>query len=133
MPAAGSQQAPFFENIMNVPIISGIIALGQTWLEGRNKKMAAKADAEATVIVKAAESTADWEKIQAYNAGTSWKDEWLTVYTTLIITACFIPKLQPFITTGFEILKSAPNEILWAILIVYSGSFGLNVLDKIKK
>ena len=70
---------------------------------------------------------------QIKSAEKSWKDEWLTVYTTLIISACFIPQLQPFIAKGFEILKSAPNEILWAILIVYSGSFGLNVMDKFKK
>ena len=70
---------------------------------------------------------------QVISSEKSWKDEWLTVYTTLIISACFIPQLQPFIAKGFEILKSAPNEILWAILIVYSGSFGLNVMDKFKK
>jgi hypothetical protein len=34
---------------------------------------------------------------------------------------------------GFEILKTAPSEILWAIIIVFMGSFGVNVLDRYKK
>jgi hypothetical protein len=33
---------------------------------------------------------------------------------------------------GFEILKSAPQEFWWAVLIVYSGSFGLSTVNKIR-
>lgn len=92
-----------------------------------------KLEKDKIIRAREIEASKDIAIQQVISSEKSWKDEWLTVYTTLIITACFIPKLQPFITTGFEILKSAPNEILWAILIVYSGSFGLNVLDKMKK
>ena len=50
-----------------------IADLGKTYLEGKNVKMKAKAEAEATVLVTAAQSSADWEKIQAANSGQSWK------------------------------------------------------------
>jgi len=63
----------------------------------------------------------------------SLKDEWLTLFISGIILCCFIPSLQPFMIKGFEILKSAPTEILYAILIVFMGSFGVNILDKYKK
>ena len=63
----------------------------------------------------------------------SLKDEWLTIFISAIITCCFIPNLQPYMIKGFEILKSAPTEILYAILIVFMGSFGVNILDKYKK
>jgi hypothetical protein len=35
-------------------------------------------------------------------------------------------------TKGFEILKSAPTEFWWAVLIVFSGSFGMSTLKNIK-
>ena len=63
----------------------------------------------------------------------SLKYEWLTIFISIIITCCFVPSLQPFMIKGFEILKSAPTEILYAILIVFMGSFGVNILDKYKK
>jgi hypothetical protein len=63
----------------------------------------------------------------------SWKDEWLTVFTTIGLTMCFIPSVQPFMIKGFEIIKSAPSELLYAVLVVYCGSFGLNVMEKFKK
>ena len=44
----------------------------------------------------------------------------------------FIPQTQPSMTIGFEILKSAPTEFWWAVLIVFSGSFGMSTLKNIK-
>ena len=40
---------------------------------------------------------------------------------------------QPSMIKGFEILKSAPTEFWWAVLIVFSGSFGMSTLRNIKK
>jgi hypothetical protein len=34
---------------------------------------------------------------------------------------------------GFEILKNAPVEFWYAVLIVYSGSFGISTMNKLKK
>ena len=70
---------------------------------------------------------------QVDESSRSLKDEWLTIFISVIITCCFVPSLQPFMIKGFEILKSAPTEILYAILIVFMGSFGVNILDKYKK
>jgi len=44
----------------------------------------------------------------------------------------FLPFSQPYMTKGFEILKSAPTEFWWAVLIVFSGSFGMSTLKNIK-
>lgn len=63
----------------------------------------------------------------------SWKDEWLTIFTSAGLALCFIPKMQPFMIKGFEIIKAAPPELLYAVLVVYCGSFGMNVIDKFKK
>ena len=63
----------------------------------------------------------------------SIKDEVLTIKITLIFLALFIPHTQPWMEKGFEILKSAPQEFWWAVLIVYSGSFGLSTVNKIRQ
>jgi hypothetical protein len=63
----------------------------------------------------------------------SIKDELLTILICLIFVGVFIPFTQPAMTKGFEILKSAPTEFWWAVLIVFSGSFGMSTLKNIKK
>ena len=62
----------------------------------------------------------------------SIKDELLTILICLIFIFTFIPHTQPSMTIGFEILKSAPTEFWWAVLIVFSGSFGMSTLKNIK-
>ena len=46
-------------------IVQSVTGLGQTWLEGKVAKTKAKAEAEAAVMVKQAESVADWETAMA--------------------------------------------------------------------
>jgi len=62
----------------------------------------------------------------------SIKDEILTIKISLIFLFLFLPFSQPYMQKGFEILKSAPQEFWWAILIVYSGSFGMSTLNKVR-
>ena len=63
----------------------------------------------------------------------SIKDELLTILICFIFIFTFIPFTQPTMMKGFEILKSAPTEFWWAVLIVFSGSFGMSTLKNIKK
>ena len=63
----------------------------------------------------------------------SIKDELLTILICLIFIGVFLPYTQPTMVIGFEILKSAPTEFWWAVLIVFSGSFGMSTLKNIKK
>ena len=63
----------------------------------------------------------------------SIKDELLTILICSIFALVFIPYTQPTMMRGFEILKSAPQEFWWAVLIVFSGSFGMSTLKNINK
>ena len=63
----------------------------------------------------------------------SIKDEILTILISGILISTFLPMTQPSMIKGFEILKSAPTEFWWAVLIVFSGSFGMSTLRNIKK
>ena len=63
----------------------------------------------------------------------SIKDEILTILISGILICTFLPMTQPSMIKGFEILKSAHTEFWWAVLIVFSGSFGMSTLRNIKK
>jgi hypothetical protein len=84
-------------------------------------------------IVRAKEIEAEQNvSIEQIRSGkNSIKDEILTVKIALIFLCLFIPQTQPYMEKGFEILKNAPTEFWWAVLIVYSGSFGLSTVSKL--
>ena len=116
-----------------IPIVGELVGLGKTYLEGRNVTSKARAEAEAKVLVTAATSVADWEKITAKSADKSWKDEAWTVTFIAIIVACFIPPLQPHVKAGFEFLSDAPTWFQAAVGASIAASFGVRGLDKALK
>jgi hypothetical protein len=84
------------------------------------------------IRAKEIEAEANVSIEQIRSSKSSIKDEVLTIKITLIFLAIFWPKIQPWMEKGFEILRSAPQEFWWAVLIVYSGSFGLSTVNKIR-
>ena len=62
----------------------------------------------------------------------SIKDEILTILISGILICAFLPITQPHMIKGFEILRTAPTEFWWAVLIVFSGSFGINSINKFR-
>jgi len=118
---------------MYIPIISGIIELGNTWLEGKNKKEAAKAEAQATVMVKAAESEANWENIMAQNSGNSWKDEYLTLIFSIPMILAFFPSLVDDVQAGFTALEQMPEWYQYTLSVIVAASFAVRSAIRIKK
>jgi len=78
-----------------------------------------------------ASKTVDVANIKA--SSNSWRDELLTILISGILLCCFLPQTQPTMIKGFEIMQQAPQEFWWAVLICFSGSFGLSTLRNIKK
>jgi hypothetical protein len=110
---------------MYIPIISGIIELGQTWLNGKVQKEQAKAEAQAKVIVKSAESDANWEAIMAKHSGQSWKDEWLTILFSIPLILVFFPPLVDDVQAGFAALETMPSWYQYTLSIIVAASFGV--------
>ena len=55
-------------------LIAGpVVGLVKTWIEGRNVNSKAKAEANATVMVQAAKSVPEWERLTGI--GSCWKLE----------------------------------------------------------
>ena len=108
-----------------MPIIDSLTRLAGTWLEGRVAKTKAKAEAEATVLIKQAESAADWEAAMARNSGQSWKDEWLTLLFSIPLIMCFIPSMVPYVQDGFEVLGNMPDFYQYTLSVIVAASFGV--------
>ena len=77
-----------------------------------------------------ASKSIDIQNIKA--SSSSFRDELLTIIISAILICCFLPYTQPSMIRGFEIMQQAPTEFWWAVLIVFSGSFGINSINKFR-
>ena len=77
-----------------------------------------------------ASKSIDIQNIKA--SSSSFRDELLTIIISAILICCFLPYTQPSMIRGFEIMQQAPKEFWWAVLIVFSGSFGINSINKFR-
>lgn len=116
-----------------IPIISELVGLGREWVAGKQKIKAAKAEAEAKVIVSSSENLADWEKIQASNAGDSWKDEFFSLVLSVPLILSFVPPIVPYVSQGFEALSATPEWYQYLLGAAILSSFGIRVGKFIKK
>ena len=63
-----------------------------------------------------------------------WADEIWTVAIVLIMFLCFVPFMQPYIQSGFQVLKNdTPEWFQYAVFASLAGSYGLKTLGKFKK
>ena len=106
-------------------IVQSVAGLGQTWLEGKVAKTKAKAEAEAAVMVKQAESVADWETAMARSSQQSWKDEGLTILFSIPLVLAFIPATVPYVEEGFRVLQNMPEWYHYALSVIVAASFGV--------
>lgn len=91
----------------------------------------AKADAEIRMWSERQSADISWELESIKNS--SWKDEYLTLFTTAIILATFIPYAQEYVATGFNILTN--NTPIWfqvMAAVVWSSAFGVRVFTSFK-
>ena len=109
--------------------VNGFIASS----EAKQKIKAARAEAEAKVYVNAAESVTEWERIMAQNSAGSWKDEYLTVFTTLLALGLGVGYCLGYEAEADRVIAGffGSETISLLLLIVYSGSFGIRAIPKL--
>ncbi|MDX1800393.1 MAG: hypothetical protein R3303_05635 [Marinobacter sp.] len=116
-----------------IPILSDLVDLGKTWIQGHQKKAQAKADAEATVMVNAAQNAGEWEALQAKASATSWKDEYWTVVLSIPAIMCFFPQGVDAASAGFAALDGMPDYYRYFLGVAITASFGIKGLRHLKK
>lgn len=118
-------------------LVTAITDLAGTWVKSKADSAKATAEAKATALKTAAQSTADWERIMAEASKNSWKDEWLTIVFSIPLIFVFIPDMVPHIQAGFDALSTLPawyHEILMVIVLASFGvKAGKGVMEMMKK
>ena len=108
-------------------LLGPIANIATTWLEGKKEKAKAKQQLEVAKVQAQVEKAID-------ASDNSWKDEAWTITFILLIVACFIPALQPYISDGFKFLREdCPDWLSYGILASIAASFGLKSIAKLKK
>ena len=105
-------------------IFGGVMELGSTWLKGKQAKQAAKAKMQMNI----ANGQIDYNVAAQTGMASSWKDEFLVVWFTTMVSIHFIPyqPLQEALHIGWASLKnSAPEWFGYCFVGMVVATFGL--------
>ena len=119
-------------------LIGPIASLAGTWLNGKveqkaaqNKVKVAKAEAEAQIMLSAATSEAEWDRIMATASANSWKDEWLTILFSIPLILAFCGDWgRQIVADGFLALDAMPSYYQYTLGVIVSASFGVRAATK---
>lgn len=119
-------------------LLGPISELAGTWLRGKVETKAAeteakvaKAKAEAQIMLSAATSEAEWERVMAQASTSSWKDEWLTVLFSIPLILSFCGDWGRSITEqGFAALETMPYWYQYTLGVIVAASFGIRSATK---
>jgi hypothetical protein len=113
-------------------LIGPIAKLAGSWLDAKATKQNAQAElklteakAKAQILLSEKTSVADWERIMAEGAKSSWKDEWFVIILSIPLILCWIPGAEGWVDRGFEQLNKAPDWYFYSLGIAISASFGV--------
>ena len=120
-------------------LLGPIASLAGTWLNGKveqkaaqNKVTVAKAEAEAAIMVSAATSEAEWDRIMANASANSWKDEYLVILFSIPLILAFLPFewADQAVANGFAALDSMPQWYSYTLGVIVASSFAVRSATK---
>lgn len=131
-----------------IPIITGLMEIGKTWMDGKNAEAQAKtaanlvkiqseadiSKAKALSATKMAENgqTQDYDldRIAMEQMSKSWKDELVLIIFLTPMVMAFIPDFADYALRGFEIIESMPEWYRYTILGMVIVIYGLRGMAK---
>ena len=119
-------------------LLGPLTELAGTFLKGKveakaaeNKVKLAKAEAEAQIMLSAATSEAEWDRIMANASANSWKDEWLTILFSIPLILAFCGDWgRQIVAEGFTALEAMPSYYQYTLGVIVSASFGVRAATK---
>ncbi len=133
-----------------IPVITSLLSLGGTWLEGKQKQTEAKLEAKLVEIkadsdIKKAKATAITKmaqegQAQNYNLDRlameqmtkSWKDELLLIVFLTPMLMAFVPGLEAYSLAGFSVIAQMPEWYRYIIIGMVVVIYGLRgLLEKV--
>ena len=104
-------------------LVTAVTELAGTWVKSKADSAKATAEAKATALKTAAQSTADWERIMAEASKNSWKDEWLTIIFTLPIVFLLFGE-EERVNNFFIALSNCPEWYQYLLGTIVAASCG---------
>ena len=118
--------------ILAAPFTAVINAAKESYGLYMQKKIA-KVQGEIAIQEKVITGDIDYNVWAQRASQTSWKDEWLTIWTTGVVTALFFPQTQGYVINGFVALNtSTPEWFAWCFMGMYVAVYGLKGWKGIK-
>ncbi len=104
------------------PVVGAVKELGSLWM----KKKIAKVEGEIQIQQRVVAGELDYNTWAQKAGMSSWKDEWLTIWTTALVTAHFMPGLNGYLKNGWDALANvAPDWFGYCFVGMYVAVFGL--------
>jgi hypothetical protein len=104
------------------PIISAGKELGSMWMQGRQKKHEAKMAHLGRVV----QGEVDYNSLAQKGMAASWKDEFLVIWFTIVMSLNFYPPAQPFMEKGWKFMQaSTPDWFAYCFVGIVVATFGL--------
>ena len=133
-----------------IPVITSLLSLGGTWLEGKQKQTEAKLEAKLVEIkadsdIKKAKAAAvtkmaqegqaqnyDLDRLAMEQMTKSWKDELLLIVFLTPMLMAFVPGLEAYSLAGFSVIAQMPEWYRYIIIGMVVVIYGLRgLLEKV--
>ena len=119
-------------------LIGPLTSLVGSWMDSKAEQQRAKqtvarvkAESEAAVMVSAATSTADWEKLMAEGSKSSLKDEFFSVILAAPCILAFCGEWgRTIVAEGFVALEAMPEYYRYFLGCAIAASFSIRGATK---
>jgi hypothetical protein len=102
--------------------VTAVSELGKMWLSSKQKKHEAKM----AYMNRVVQGQADYNSLAQTGMAASWKDEFLVIWFTLVMSLNFWPSAQPFMKDGWIFMKaSTPDWFSYCFVGIVVATFGL--------
>ena len=96
--------------------------IGKMWMAGRR----AKSEAKIAIQARIATGEIDYNVAAQRGMAASWKDEFLVVWFTIVMSLNFYPPAQPFMEKGWKFMQaSTPDWFAYCFVGIVVATFGL--------
>ena len=103
-------------------VVSAVKTLGGQWMKGRQ----AKHEAKMAHLGRVAQGQIDYNSLAQKGMAASWKDEFLTVWFTVVMSLNFYPPAQDYMEAGWKFMKaSTPDWFAYCFVGIVVATFGL--------
>jgi hypothetical protein len=102
--------------------VTAVSELGKMWMSGKQKKHEAKMAHLGRVV----QGEVDYNSLAQKGMAGSWKDEFLVVWFTVMMSLNFYPPMQQTMEDGWKFMKaSTPEWFAYCFVGIVVATFGL--------